>query len=87
VNGDVFKIGVLLWKSSASVERVLERSHQQDNSTIILGRVTDRFSVPCIVVLNRGKQTQTVIGPNRIYYDSLNGDEFKVFLPHGYCGQ
>jgi hypothetical protein len=87
VHNDVFQIGVLLWKSSASVDKVLERSHQQDGSTIILGRVTDSSSVPCFVVLNRGTQTQTVIGPNRIYYDSLNGDEFKVHLPHGFCGQ
>lgn len=87
IQGDVFQIGVLIWKSCASVDKVLERSHLQDSSTIILGRVTDTSSVPCFVVLNRGKQTQTIIGPNRIYYDSLNGDEFKVLLPQGFCGQ
>lgn len=51
-----------------------------------MGRVVDTGSVPCFVVLNRGMSSQTIIGPNRIYYDSLNDDEFKVFLPHGYQG-
>lgn len=76
-----------MWKSCASVDKVLERSHQQDRSTIVMGRVVDSATIPCFVVLNRGKNSQTVIGPNRIYYDSLSGDEFKVFLPHGYSGQ
>jgi len=76
-----------LWKSCASIDKVLERSHQHDMGTIIMGRVVDSTTMPCFIVLNRGKNSQTVIGPNRFYYDSLNGDEYKVYLPHGFCGQ
>jgi hypothetical protein len=25
-----------------------------------------------------------VVGPNRFYYDSLNGEEFKIFVPCNY---
>lgn len=25
-----------------------------------------------------------VVGPNRIYYDLLNGEEFKIFVPCNY---
>lgn len=25
-----------------------------------------------------------VVGPSQIFFDALNGDEFKIFIPNGY---
>ena len=38
-----------------------------------------------MVVLNRDQgDLQCVLGPNRIYYDSSDGDEYKVWVPADY---
>ena len=42
---------------------------------------------PWLVFLNRGRQSQCVLGPSRIYYDVGQGDEFKVLVPHGYLNR
>ena len=41
---------------------------------------------PFAAVLNRNKVgiPMVILGPNRIFYDALNGDEFKILIPSGY---
>jgi hypothetical protein len=50
-----------------------------------MGRVLDLEYVPCFAVLNRGRQTQCILGPNRIYFDPLNGSDYRILLPKNYC--
>ena len=42
---------------------------------------------PCMVVLNRGDNSQCIVGPNQIYYDASDGDEYKVCVPRDYLRQ
>ena len=37
-----------------------------------------------MVVLNRGDHLQCIVGPNQIYYDASDGDEYKVCVPRDY---
>ena len=80
---DVFQIGVLLFKANFSIEKIYET--QNRDSALIAGRVIDPAFKPCMVVLNRDQgELQCVLGPNRIYYDSSDGDEYKVWVPADY---
>ena len=51
---------------------------------MIVGKVLDDYIKPCMVKLNRGLRSETVVGSNRIYYESSSGDQFKVFVPRDY---
>ena len=50
----------------------------------MIGRVIDPNIKPCFAVVNRGKQTQAILGPSAFFFDSLIGNEFKIYLPTGY---
>ena len=40
---------------------------------------------PCFALLNRDDASlQSVVGPNQIYYDATNGEDYKVLIPAGY---
>ena len=62
------------------MDKILERTHQEQN-TIIYGRVFASDVYPCFAVLNRGRQSQMILGPNRFYYDVNNGADFRVHVP------
>lgn len=58
---------------------------QQGDGAIISGKVLDSSLRPCISVLNRYDANMScVVGPNRIYYDASNGDDFKIHVPCDY---
>ena len=74
---------MLLFKSAFTIEKILEG--QQNEGSIISGKVLDTSLRPCIVYLNSNDANlQCVIGPNRIYYDPTNGDDYKVYIPCEY---
>ena len=83
MNGDVFQIGVLLFKASLTIEKVFESGNSE--GALIVGRVLDTGLKPCMAVLNREDQNlQCIVGPNRIHFDASNGDDFKIHVPEGY---
>ena len=55
-----------------------------DSGYIVVGKVTGISKKPFAAVFNRGKASMAVVGPNRFFYDSLNGEEFKIFVPSNY---
>ena len=86
---DVFQIGVLLFAADAHIDKVVAHGMNQaysESGCIIIGKMMSLDKKPFAVVLNRGIQgvPLVIVGPNRIYYDSLNGDEFRVYIPNGY---
>ena len=90
MHGDAFKIGVLLFQNDAHFDKVAVQTTgyaSSESGSIIIGKMLNSTKKPVAVVLNRTVQgvPMTVVGPNRIYYDSLNGEEFKVHVPSGYC--
>jgi len=85
-NNNVFQIGVLLLQSHVSVDKIFERSTNlaHDSGCLIVGKVLDTSVKPVFVVINREHQGQMcTVGPDRIFYDSLSGEEFKVILKSG----
>lgn len=85
LQGEFYNIGVLLFRAAFTIERVFES--QQGEGAIITGKVIDTSLKPCMVVLNRGDPNlHCIIGPNRIYYDATNGDDYKVHVPNDYLG-
>ena len=75
---DVYQIGVLTFKASFTIEKLLHRNHAQ-SSCMIFGRVLDPELQPSHCVINRDKRDMTVLGPNRIYYDNKFGNDFRIF--------
>ena len=74
-----------MFKAAFTIERVLES--QQGEGAIVTGRVIENNLKPCMVVINRDDPNMhCIIGPNRIYYDATNGDDFKVHVPNDYLG-
>lgn len=86
LHSDVYQIAVLMFKARVTVDKVLERAHSERNC-IIFGRVLDTDFLPCYAVINRGRPSQTIIGPNRVYYDPLAANDFRIHVPHEYFGQ
>ena len=83
LKGDVFQIGVFLFRASLTIEKVLECTNGE--GAIIVGRLLDSNLKPCFAVLNRDDRgMQCIVGPNRIYYDATDGDEYKIFVPSDY---
>jgi hypothetical protein len=90
VYGDVYQIGVLLFHNDAHFDKVAVHNMgymSEDSGCIIVGKMVNSSKKPFAAVLNRGIQglPMVVVGPNRIYYDSLNGEEFKILVPNGYA--
>ena len=82
-HGEVYSIGVLLFKSAFTIEKVFEG--QQGEGAIITGKVLDPSLKPCMVYLNpQDVNLSCILGPNRIYYDASNGDDYKVYVPNNY---
>lgn len=66
-----------------TIEKIFEC--QQGEGTVIVGRVLDSSLKPCMAVLNRDENNlQCVVGPNRIYFDPSDGDEYKIHVPNNY---
>ena len=83
MNGDVFQIGVLFFRATITVEKVFESANGE--GAIIAGRVLDSNLKPCMSVLNRDDgREMCIIGPNRIYYDASNGEDYKIHVPADY---
>ena len=73
---------------SYSVDKVLTyQTTTGQVGCIILGKVLSSDQKPCFVVLNRSKDYSCIIGPNKIYYDALSSQEYKVIVPPGYLNQ
>ncbi len=52
---------------------------------MIVGRILDPSLKPCMAVINRDDHNlHCVVGPNRIYFDSSDGDEYKIHIPSDY---
>lgn len=80
---------MLLFTAEATIDKVVEQgmnSNSANSGCIIVGKMLDVNKRPFAAVFNRGKQDcpMVVVGPNRIYFDYMNGDEFKIFIPNGY---
>jgi hypothetical protein len=84
LSSNVYQIGIILYKAVLTIDKILERT-QVERNAIIMGKVIDPEYVPCFAVLNRGRQTQCILGPNRIYYEPLNGIDYRILLPQNYC--
>jgi len=54
INRDVYQIGILMFKSVLTVDKVLERTHVERNA-VIIGKVIDTDYLPCFAVVNRGR--------------------------------
>lgn len=90
IQSDVFRIGVMLFQNDAHFDKVaVLRSGLGSDDSFFIGKMVNSAKKPVAAVLNRNISglPMTVIGPNRIYYDSLNGEEFKIYLPAGYAHQ
>ena len=85
-NGDLHQIGVLLFKADLTLEKVHEQMDSSLGATgyIIAGRALQIDVKPYMVVMNRGTANQCVLGPNRIYFDPMDGEQFKVLVPSDY---
>lgn len=47
---------------------------------IIVGQILEQHKYPILAVINRGQQSQYLIGPNKLHYDPLNSNEFKIWF-------
>ena len=68
-----------MFKSGIHFEKIITTPSDRQ-SCIVVGRVLDQDIKPCFAVINRGLETQAVISPGQFYYDSLQGEEFKMFV-------
>ena len=81
--GEVFSVGVLLFKSAFTIEKILQG--QQGEGAVISGKVLETSLKPCMVYLNpHDVNLSCILGPNRIYFDATNGDDYKVHVPDNY---
>ena len=87
VHGNVFQIGILTLSQSFSVDKVLTYNDASNKmGAVVVGKVIEADLKPCMIVLNRNKKAPCIIGPNRIYYDALQSQEFKVLVPPNFGG-
>lgn len=80
INNNVFQLSCLLFAAELTFDKLLTR-RPTEYDTIVWGRVLDLTVIPCYAVLNRGRPTQVIVGPNRVFYDAACSKEFKILIP------
>ena len=70
-------------KKAVAIEGLIYCSQGIDSGFVLGGKILDISKKPSYVVLNRGYQSETVVGPNKIIYDEQSGD-MRVQIPDNY---
>jgi hypothetical protein len=85
---NVFRIAALITKKSLKIEAIVQccTGMRSTNGFVIVGRVINPSVKPCMLIANKGGQNQIVVGPNKMGYNTEDG-EFRVMIPDEYQGQ